>query len=82
MTYNPLFARLSDHKGHSMPCPYGNAPKTLCNARKKLKNRQFTTLFLGYFCLPEIMKPLQIAIFIFWTSEILVKKGRFSRGKV
>ena len=35
-----------------------NARRVSLNARKNLKNRQFTTLILGYFCLPEILKPL------------------------
>jgi hypothetical protein len=57
MTDNPLFLRLSDPKGHGTPCPYGNALKTLYNVRKNLKNRQFATLILGYFCSSEIAKP-------------------------
>jgi len=52
MTYNPLFARLSDHKGHSMPCPYGNAPKTLCNAHKNMKKRAIKYPDFGVFLPP------------------------------
>ena len=35
-----------------------NARRVPLNARKNLKNRQFNTLFLGYFCSSKITKPL------------------------